>query len=356
MEDMPRPRKPHLVHEQTRHGTWVWYVRVGKGPRIRIKEKFGTPEFDAAYEDAIKGVKSSKRLGAGKAGTLKWLIERYRDSSAWAKLSEATRRQRDNIFVHIIKKSGGDQYTDLRRQDIILSRDAKSKTPFAARNFLETMRGLFKWALEAEFVKVDPTDEVTAPRPPTKGFHPWSETEIAKYEARWPLGTRERLAMDLLLYTGLRRGDAVRLGRQHVRDGNFTIKTEKTGIEITAPILPELQRSIDATKTGDLAFIATGRGMPMVKEGFGNWFRDACKLAGVPGSAHGLRKAGATRLANNGATVAELEAIYGWTGGGMASLYTRSADRTRLARQAMQKLSSPESGTSIPEKKVDRKK
>jgi integrase len=86
----------------------------------------------------------------------------------------------------------------------------------------------------------------------------------------------------------------------------------------------------------------------MTKESFGNWFRDACKAAGVPGSAHGLRKAGATRAANNGATVAQLEAIFGWSGGGMASLYTRQADRTRLAKEAMESYRRGKLRTSIP--------
>jgi integrase len=117
------------------------------------------------------------------------------------------------------------------------------------------------------------------------------------------------------------------------------MRTEKTGTPVTIPLLPELAEVIAASKTGDLAFIATATGTPMTKESFGNWFRDACKAAGVPGSAHGLRKAGATRAANNGATVAQLEAIFGWSGGGMASLYTRQADRTRLAKEAMGKLS-----------------
>jgi integrase len=76
----------------------------------------------------------------------------------------------------------------------------------------------------------------------------------------------------------------------------------------------------------------------MRKESFGNWFRNACKEAGVPGSAHGLRKAGATRAANNGATEAQLEAIFGWRGGGMAALYTREANRVKLAREAANKL------------------
>jgi integrase len=42
---------------------------------------------------------------------------------------------------------------------------------------------------------------------------------VTAYEKRWPIGTRQRVWLDVLLYTGLRRGDAVRLGRQHIREG-----------------------------------------------------------------------------------------------------------------------------------------
>jgi hypothetical protein len=72
------------------------------------------------------------------------------------------------------------------------------------------------------------------------------------------------------------------------------------------PLLPVLAATIAASKTGDLTFLVTERGTPFVKESFGNWFRDACREAGCPGSAHGLRKAGATRAAENGATVHQL--------------------------------------------------
>jgi integrase len=142
------------------------------------------------------------------------------------------------------------------------------------------------------------------------------------------------VAFDVLLFTGLRRGDAVRLGRPHVKDGVANIRTEKTGQLVIIPILPPLQASLDAGPIGELTFIAGERGRPMKKESFGTWFRNACRAAGVHGSAHGLRKAGATRAANNGATEAQLEAIFGWRGGGMASLYTRQANRAKLARDA----------------------
>jgi integrase len=107
---------------------------------------------------------------------------------------------------------------------------------------------------------------------------------------------------------------------------------------VTIPILPVLAATLKAGPCGDLAFIAGERGRPLSKEAFGNEFRKVCRAAGVPGSAHGLRKVAATRAANNGATVAELEAIFGWTGGRMASHYTQAADRRRLARGAIHKL------------------
>jgi integrase len=113
------------------------------------------------------------------------------------------------------------------------------------------------------------------------------------------------------------------------------------------PILPVLATTLEAGPCGDLTFIIGERGQPLTKESFGNLFRDACKAARVPGSAHGVRKIAATRAANHGATVAQLEAIFGWEGGKMASLYTRSADRQRLAIEAMYKLANDD-GTSIP--------
>jgi hypothetical protein len=89
-----------------------------------------------------------------------------------------------------------------------------------------------------------------------------------------------------------------------------------------------------ATKTGDLTFLVSETGQPWVKESFGNWFHDVCRKANCPGSAHGIRKAAARRMAENGATERQLMALFGWNTGKMASLYTKTADRERLARGA----------------------
>jgi hypothetical protein len=110
-------------------------------------------------------------------------------------------------------------------------------------------------------------------------------------------------------------------------------------VPVTLPILPVLQRTLDAGPCGDLTFICGARGQPLTKDSFGNDFRDACAAAGLPGKrAHGVRKIAAIRAAHAGATVAELDALFGWKGGHMASLYTQSADRERLALGAIGKL------------------
>lgn len=354
MTEMPRPRFPYLHRETTRHGRTVWYVHRRPGPKTRIRGEFGTPEFNAQYHAAITGQPIEPKPKVG-TGSLQWLIDRYRESSTWQQLSPATRRQRENIFLHVVASAGDVPAAAVTRKKIVEGREKRKDTPAQANNFIKAMRGLFRWALKEEMAADDPTRDVDWLKVRTEGFHAWTETELDRFEARWPLGTRERIAFDVLLYTGLRRGDAVKLGRQHVRDGVFKIRTEKTGSEIEAPILPALAASLAMGPTGDLAFIVGERGQPMVKESFGTWFKLACLAAKVPGSAHGLRKAGATRAANNGATVAQLEAIFGWSGGKMASLYTRSADRARLAKGAMVLLGSgtiAEHPMSSPSKKV----
>jgi integrase len=344
--DMPRPRPPYLSHERTRHGKSVWYVRRD-GKRIRIKAAFGSQEFTAEYQVALQDTpRSSNNKSNAQHGTVAWLIERYCETHAWTSLSLATRNNRERHFKLAIKRVGDVAATRIAKSSIIASREARASTPAQARNFLDAMRGLFRWALEAGHAAVDPTEGVKNPPRKGDGLRPWAEDDVEAYERRWPIGTRQRVWLDVLLYTGLRRGDAVQLGRQQVRDGVVSLKTEKTDTLVTLPILPVLAETLAAGPCGDLTFIVGANGRPLTKESFGNEFRHACRAAGVPGSAHGVRKIAATRAANAGATVAQLEAIFGWFGGTMASLYTRAADRRRLAREAMHTLGN-EKPTSI---------
>jgi integrase len=129
------------------------------------------------------------------------------------------------------------------------------------------------------------------------------------------------------------------LGRQHIRDGWFKVTAQKnrnrTPVTIDLPVLQTLKEILAASPTGELTFLVTQFGRPFTADGFGNWFRRRCNEAGLRHcSAHGLRKAGAARAAENGATTYELMAIFGWQTVKEAERYTKAAQRKRLAGNA----------------------
>lgn len=339
---MPKRLPQYVYREVSRHGRAAFYFRKGKGKRVRLPP-YGSEGFDEAYLAALREVVPSPRRQAA-YGTLAWLIEQYRASADYQNgYAAATRRQRDNIFKGVIAKGGSVAFKRITPAVIKQGAADRKGTPAQARNFLDAMRGLFAWAETAGHVKESPAAGIKNPkRIRGDGFAVWTDDDVAAFEKRWEIGTRERVWLTVLLYTGLRRGDAARVGKQHVRDGMITIQAEKTrtrsAVMVYIPYFDELAAIVERGPTGDLAFIAGKRGEPLTKESFGNMFRVACDAAGVSKSAHGLRKLAATRAAEKGLTVAELESMFGWSGGTMASFYTKAADRRRLARLAGEKM------------------
>jgi integrase len=358
MPDMPRPRPPFLHRQVARNGAMIWYVRRGHGPRIRINGVYGSPEFEDAYQAAVAGKKPTGRRAGMAHGTLAWLFDLYRETSAWTHLASSTRYKREKIMVRVLESAGSRTIAQINEASIEAGVEKRIETPAAAQAFLDTVHGIFKWAVKKKLATIDPTTNVKVEAVPKRkgGYPPWTDEDMAKFEARWPRGTRQRVIFDILAYTGLRIGDVAVLGRQHVRNGVIKIDNEKTGTRVEIPMLASLKATLDAGPTGDLAFIVTRRGTPWNKGALGTEFVAAARAAGVAGkSAHGMRKAAATRAAENGATERELEAIFGWKGGRMATLYTSTANRKRLAAGAIDKLdrAEAETGTSIPSQGVD---
>src|SRR5665647_1213226 len=123
MNDMPRPRPPYLQRQTNRHGKAVWYVRIRPNPRVRIRGEYGTPEFTAAYQAALKGKTVEVPDAKVPAGSLSWLLARYRETNAWRDLSMAMRRQRENIFLHVLEASGREPFTAVNRKSVTAGRD-----------------------------------------------------------------------------------------------------------------------------------------------------------------------------------------------------------------------------------------
>ena len=330
---MPKPRLPHL-HRESARGKTFWYYRKGHGPRTRLRGSYMGAEFLAAYRAAEAGTPASVRAMRGE-GTLEWLWNLYLRSPDWERLAPATKTQRLGLMRPSLERAGRSPVETIERTTIIASCDARAATPGLALNFLNTLRAFFKWAVSRGHVESDPTIGVRVRRVGGDGHHTWTPAEMSAFESRWPVGTRERLAYDLLLWTGLRRSDAVRVGPAHVIDGAIVIRTQKTKADVEIRILPPLAASLAAAPVGKTTFIARMDCKPMNVGTFGAWFRAASRAAGVPGSCHGLRKALAVRLAESGAGPLEIGSILG---NALGAFYAKKANKRTLGDAALGRL------------------
>lgn len=331
------------VHEfKDRHGKTRRYFRRPGYKRHPLPGAPGSEEFMSAYQAAFKGDTAPKlEVGADRTlpGTVGALVVRYYRSAAYATLADSTKATYRGIIERFRKDHGHRRVAHLDRDTIKRMLENRAVTPAAANNWLRILRMLLDLAVDESMIGFNPAAGVKGIRHKEKGAEPWDDTQIEAFRAKHPLGTRARLAMELLYNTTQRRSDAVKLGPQHVRAGFFSFRQQKTGQQVDIPVLPTLQAAIDATDVGNLAFLVTEAGKPFTAAGFGNWFREVCDEAGVKGySAHGLRKAGATRLAEVGCSDHEIMAWGGWKTLKEVQKYTERARRKRLAQSGADKL------------------
>lgn len=353
---------PFLQRERTRHGKVVYYVRKDDGPRTRVRGEPGSDEFMANYRDALKEAPMPDEAEKPPArGTFGWLVALYKDSAEFASKAPATQAHRRRSLDALCREHKNTALHKFTPAAIAKGMDKRRGKPEAANHFVKVMRALFKWAKSRGHVSTNPAKTIELVRTGSTGHHTWSVEEVYQYQAKWALGTKERLALDLLLYTGLRTCDIVKAGRQHIRNGAFSFTTKKTGTTITVTVGRELRESLDAYAGKHMTFLVTEWGQPFSVKGFGQWFVRKARAAGCIGTAHGMRKAGATIMAENGASEHELMAVFGWKDIRQAAHYTREANRkkTGMSGSAKIKLETPaphpvNSNVPAPEKSDDK--
>jgi integrase len=356
---------PFLSREEDRHGNDRIYVRRN-GKRIRIREEEATPAFARAYADAVEklGVPPSKRAKQSAAlpsypkGTLGWLATQYfasKGEGGFLDLDKDSRRARRNCLENECFKvplSDTDpdpmgncplKYLSAQKaKRMIEAVDGKG----ARANRRKHLSTLCSWAVENNYLPSNPVRDIKAGRQVKGGgYYTWTVPDVQQFldfHSGPSLRSRKaRLALGLLLFSGARRQDMVTFGKQHTRTGDWIQYVPKKTIKrrrqvVQKPLLPVLKEIIAASPCGKLTFLETEYGKPFTAAGFGNWFRDRCDDAGLPlCTAHGLKKAGATIAAENGATTHQLMAMFDWTTPSMAEVYTRAAEQKRLAGGAM---------------------
>lgn len=335
IEDMPRKLPLYVCKQKDRSGDWVFYFRIGKGKRTRLPAP-NDKTFMQAYEAVLRGT-TFETKEREKHKSIAWLMARYMESAAWENLEPATRKQRSNIFWNIKErpdgkggKIGDKPFTVITEAAIRAGMEDRAKTPAAANNYLKSMSSLCKWAVKNGHMKANPAEGAERFKISGDGFPVWEIEDVRAFCIKWPVGTKQRLALELALHTGLRRSDLVRVGHQHIKDVVLAITTQKTGARITVELPQRVVDVISATPTGELHLLVTDYGNPFSVAGFGNWFGCAARDAGIEKNTHGLRKLSATLAANGGATAHELMSQYGWSNSKQAEVYTRQADRARL--------------------------
>jgi integrase len=319
-----------------RHGRPRFYFRRPGFKRMPLPGLPWSPEFMGAYEEALAGQLVQAGCSTAKPGTLRALAVSYYNSLGFRSLKPSSQAIYRRIIDRFCREHGDKRAATLQREHIVKLMAARK--PGSANGLHKMLRALMQHAVETGLRADDPTRDVRAIRAKSDGFHSWTDAEISQFEKHHPVSSRARLALALLLYTGQRRSDVVRMGRQHIRDGALQVRQLKTGAELSIPVHPTLAAIIAETPTDHLTFLTTQFGQPFTAAGFGNWFREQCDGAGLKHcSAHGLRKAAARRLAEAGCTEHEIAAITGHASLRQVEHYTKAVNQKKLAAAAMEK-------------------
>lgn len=371
---------PYITRDKGPDGKERFYYRRPGQKKIRIHGVPYTPAFMARYAQAMGGdnvvaITPGPIPERRKVNDFNWLCERYYESAEFGSLDDTlSKPMRRRIFTRISKMPikpnsqlvfGDMPLTQWNRQAVRAIRDRiaekhldeKGKPaggPSMANEFRKSLRVLFAWAVDAGHMETNPASDFKNLKPKNiGGHHTWTIEEVEQYEAKWSVGTRERVALGLLLYTGQRASDVRQFGPKHVKvrteideDGNefkrnwlvFTQHKNRNSspVHLEIPIRPELSELIEGIDTE--AFLINTLGKPLDRSGFTDFFAEACIAAGVPGRSHGLRKAAAVRLAENGATDKEIMAITGHQTLAEVTRYTKMANQKKLAASATEKV------------------
>ncbi|RWR12041.1 tyrosine-type recombinase/integrase [Paenirhodobacter populi] len=353
---MKQLRKPPKYCQgfEDRHGKVRWYYRRPGFPRVPLPGLPWTPEFMAAYEAAQNGEKLEIAKDRNVPGSIAALVASFYQTSDFKGLSDSTKATYRGIIERFRADHGHRLAKEMQLQHVQNIVAKKADTPAAANNLLRMIHLLMRHAVDLGWRRDDPTRGVRKVRNKTEGFLTWEEEHITAFEAHHKPGTRAHLALSLLLYTGQRRSDVVRMGRQHVRNGVLSITQQKTGQDVHIPLHSDLRVILDALPLDNLSFLVTAQGRPFTPASFTNWFREmvrevtteenGVKKQVLPDklSPHGLRKATCRRLAEAGCTPHEIMAISGHRSLAEVTRYTVAAGRKDLAKRAIASLDKKE--------------
>lgn len=349
----------HVYSFVSQHGTQRLVFRRKGFPSGYFKAQIGTEDFRQEYHKFMNPADvtiETPKVKRAAPGTIDEALNRYMAVASRLGPSEVTQakirailqdfREGDEISGY----RGGRQLRGVTFESIdkiVEKKMVKSGVgnksrggPFAAAKLRKELVRFFDFCIKANLCTTNPASQSEKVKvPKTSGFRTWSEEDIEQFRSHWALGTKQRLAMELYLWTDQRRSDVHTMGRAQIRGGRLPVTQEKTGKALWIAVAPQLLEAIIAMRpedTSPFCFIVSRKGTAYTKESFGNWFKDACVEAGLmQHNGHGLRKATLRRLAELQAANKTMKAMSGQEKDETLAIYTADADQVRLADHAV---------------------
>ena len=231
-----KPSLPFIERWRDRHGKMRLYFRRRGSPRIALTGEFGSNEFNAAYARALHGGESEdsrpKIVRPGN-GTLAALIASYKQDAAFKGLRDTTKAGYLSRLDTIQREHGARSVSGLNQERIETMLAAYDDRPASKLDTLKKLRILIKHAMKKKkWISGDPSTGIK--RTKVGEVRSWTDDEIRQYEKRWQIGTKQRTAFALMLYTGQRRSDVHRMTWQDIspKTGRIKVIQQKTGTKI----------------------------------------------------------------------------------------------------------------------------
>lgn len=250
---MTKRELPKHVYRQ-RNG--LYFQRRG-WPSRKFRNEFGTPGFWQEYAGILAGETPVRRVVTRNFSAL---VGDYRRSPRYRRLKPRTALDYDKYLDFFCAIMGDTNPANMKRKDVIRLRDVNAEKVYFANYALRVLRVLMEHCVDLGWRETNPAKGVPEIKTERSEREPWPRELLGVYRATCPLGTRERLVMELCVCTGQRIGDVLEMRWSDIQDGAFVVKQNKTGKELWVPILPELQAALDAASRHSVFILTNDQG------------------------------------------------------------------------------------------------
>jgi integrase len=327
-------RYVHHFRDQT--GKARYYFRR-HGRRVTLPGLPGSSEFMAVYQECLAETATApaERIVPPSKGTIAALVLAYYGSNDFTALAASTQTGYRSALDAFVRTHGHRLVRQMKREHIQTILGGMADRPGAANKLRKRLLKVIRFGLDNGWLSHDPMLRIRSYK--STEWHTWTEGEIAAFEDRWPVGTKQRLAFALLLYTGQRGGDVRNMVWTDISGRSIRVAQSKTSEKLVVPLHPDLRKILAVTKREHASILATARGASFTSKGFQNYVAKAIDKTTLPDRCipHGLRKAAARRLAEAGCSTKQIAAITGHRTLSEIERYTRAAEQEKLAKEAM---------------------